>query len=114
MPISMKSAECLTPERIPEFLNGSAGLEFAGQSREQTYAWIQATLIEQQYWSLSKKERGAVRALLKKVSGPSMPHVTRLIRRQHQEGEIRVPEGRRCRFPVKYTERRADFVSKAG
>ncbi len=36
--------------------------------------------MEQRYGTLSKKQRGTVRALLSKVAGLSMPQITRLIR----------------------------------
>jgi hypothetical protein len=36
--------------------------------------------VEQEYFAQRKKQRGQVRALLSKVSGLSMPQITRLIR----------------------------------
>lgn len=103
MRIRMENLGSLSPERIADFLSGSAEIEFTGQSRTERYAWMQATLIEQQYFSLRKKQRGAVRALLGKVAGLSMPQISRLIRRYRQDGQIRVEGGTRRRFPVKYT-----------
>ena len=52
---------------------------------------------------MGKKQRGAVRALLAKVAGLSLPQITRLIRSYRQDGEIQVHAGARRRFPVKYT-----------
>jgi hypothetical protein len=103
MRISMQNLEALTPERMTEFLSGSAGIDFTGQSRGEKYTWIQSTLVEQGYFSLVKKQRGVVRALLAKVAGLSLPQITRLIRSHRQHGEIRVYAGARQRFPVKYT-----------
>jgi transposase InsO family protein len=99
----MENLEALRPERIAEFLNGSAGIDFTGQSRTERYAWLQSTLVEQNYFSLVKKQRGAVRALMAKVAGLSLPQITRLIRAYRKEGEIRVQGGGRRRFPMKYT-----------
>ena len=99
----MENLEALTPEGIADFLRGSAEVEFSGQSRAERYAWLQTALIQQRYFSLSKKQRGAVRALLSKVAGLSMPQITRLIRRYRQDGEIQVQGGTRRRFPIKYT-----------
>lgn len=99
----MENLEALTPERMTEFLSGSAGIDFTGQTRAERYAWVQATLAEQRYFSLEKKQRGVVRALLTKVAGLSLPQITRLIRSYRQDGEIRVHGGARSRFPVKYT-----------
>jgi transposase InsO family protein len=104
MRIRMENIEGLTPEGMEDFLDGSAGIDFTGQTRAERYAWIQKTLVEQQYFSLAKKQRGAVRALLSKVAGLSMPQVTRLIRQYRSSGELRLNSGVRRRFPIKYTE----------
>jgi hypothetical protein len=50
---------------------------------------LQTALAEQQYFSLGKKERGTVRAMLSKVAGLSLPQITRLIRSYRASGEIR-------------------------
>jgi transposase len=104
MRVRMEHLEILTPEGITEFLSGSAGIDFTEQIRTERYAWLRSTLQEQRYFSLDKKQRGAVRALLAKVSGLSLPQITRLIRAYRESGEIRVREGSRRRFPTKYTE----------
>lgn len=99
----MENLAALTPERIADFLRGSAEIEFTGQNRAERYAWMQAVLVEQRYFSLSKKHRGAVRALLSKVAGLSMPQITRLIRNYRQDGQIRSCSAGRRRFATKYT-----------
>jgi len=99
----MENLEVLTPERIAEFLSGSAGIDFTGQSRTEKYAWLQSTLIEQRYFALHKKQRGMVRALMAKVAGLSVPQISRLIRAYREEGAIRIHGGTRRRFPAKYT-----------
>jgi transposase InsO family protein len=103
MRIRMENMEALTPEGIAGFLSGSAPIEFTGQTRTERYAWIEATLTQQQYFSLKRNQRGAVRALLSKVAGLSIPQITRLIRSHRQNGGIRTQTGSRRRFPVKYT-----------
>lgn len=99
----MANLEALTPERMTEFLSGSAGIDFTGQTRAEKYTWIQRTLTEQRYLALSKKQRGVVRAWVAKVAGLSLPQITRLIRCYRQDGEIRAHLGARRQFPVKYT-----------
>lgn len=100
----MENVGALTPGGIEEFLCGSAEIEFTGQTRNERYAWIQKTLVEQEYFSLPKKQRGTVRALLSKVAGSSMPQIARLIRQYRRNGELSVNRGTRRRFPVKYTD----------
>ncbi len=99
----MENLEALSPERMKEFLSGSAGIDFSGQSRAEKYTWVESMLAEQRYFSLGKRQRGVVRALLAKVAGLSLPQITRLIRRYRQDGELRVQAGGRRQFPVKYT-----------
>ena len=82
----MENLEALNPVGIAEFLSGSAGIDFTGQSRSERYAWLQSTLVEQRYFSLGKKQRGMVRALIAKVAGLSMAQVTRLIRAYRKGG----------------------------
>ena len=45
----MQDAESLTPQQITEVLKGSTGIEFAGQSRAERYAWTEQVLVAQQY-----------------------------------------------------------------
>jgi transposase InsO family protein len=103
MQILMKNTETLAREQIDEFLKASTEIDFTGQGRSQVYAWIAATLVEQEYFTLCKKQRGPVRAFLSKLSGLSMPQITRLIRRYHADGELPVQKHARRRFPAKYT-----------
>jgi hypothetical protein len=69
--ISMTDTENLALEQIPNFLAASREVGFSGQNREEVYDWIQKVLVERQYFSLRKAERGVVRELLRKVSGPA-------------------------------------------
>ena len=99
----MENIQTLTAEGIRGFLDGSGEIEFTGQSQAERYAWIQTTLREQEYFALSKKHRGMVRALLSKIAGMSLPQITRLIRSYRQNGAIQPQAGSRRRFAVKYT-----------
>lgn len=100
----MRKAESLAPEAIGSFLEGSRGIEFTGQSCAEIYAWVKATLIEQEYFHQDKKQRGMIRAYLQKVTGRSLPQITRMIRQYRETGELRPRSGRRHRFARKYTE----------
>ena len=44
MQIRMRNAESLTHSQINEFLKGSAGIEFSGQSRVEVYGWVEEML----------------------------------------------------------------------
>lgn len=103
MQIRMRNAECLEPEAIGAFLEASQSIEFAGQSQEEIYGWVKATLIQQEYFRQGKKGRGVIRAYLQKVTGRSLPQIARLIRQYRETGELKWRAGRRHRFASKYT-----------
>jgi transposase InsO family protein len=100
----MHNAEALSPQQIEDFLKGSEAVHFAGQTRPEIYTWVERTLVAQQHHTLGKKQRGAVRAYLAKVTGLSLPQVTRLIRQYRQTGTVQARGCRRRRFPRRYTE----------
>ena len=90
MQLQMQNAEELNLEQISEFLKASHGIVFSGQGRAETYAWTQQVLIAQEYASLGKMERGAVRTYIAKVTGLSLPQAARLIRMYWETGMISV------------------------
>lgn len=98
----MENAEALTEVQIQEFLKGSREIVFEGQSQQERYRWVERVLVAQEYAVQDKKRRGAVRAYLSKVTGLSLPQVTRLIRQYRAEGVVRAADYRRRRFPSKY------------
>lgn len=99
----MRNAEELHPEQISEFLKASYGIEFGGQNRAERYAWTERVLVAQEYASQSRKQRGQIRAYIEKVSGLSLPQVTRLIRMYRATGKVEVKDYRRSQFSRKYT-----------
>jgi len=105
MHIRMQNGEGLTAEQIKEFLKGSEGVSFAGQSQKEVYAWVQGVLVAQEFTQQAKKRRGAIRAYLEKVTGLGSAQVTRLVRRFKETGSVEASGYRRRRFPRKYTDR---------
>ena len=110
MQIRMENMERLAPERIDEFLAASDEISFVGLGGREVYDCIVAILVKREYFTLRKKQRGQVRALLSKVSGLSMPQITRLIRAYRADGEIRVQTSSRQKFPVKYTVKDVELL----
>jgi transposase InsO family protein len=103
MQLRMQNADVLTQEQIQEFLKGSRSIEFTGQERGELYGFVQGVLVAQEYAGQGRKERGAIRAYLSKVTGLSLPQMTRLIRKYREEGVVQAVAYRRRRFPTKYT-----------
>jgi transposase InsO family protein len=104
----MQNAESLTADQISEFLKASGGIEFAGQSRAEVYAWTERMLVQQEYARQGRKQRGSIRAYLSKVTGRSLAQVTRLVRKYAKTGRVEAKPFRRRRFPRKY--RPADIL----
>jgi transposase InsO family protein len=67
------------------------------------YRFVGQVLVAQEYAQQTKKGRGAIRAYLSKVTGLSLPQMTRLIRKYRQEGVVEEVAYRRRRFATKYT-----------
>lgn len=103
MQIRMQNAEELSGKQIEAFLKGSEAIRFTGQNRVEKYAFVQEMLVGQEYALQGKKERGDIRAYLSKVTGLSLPQMTRLIRQYRQQGTVRAANYRRHRFTSKYT-----------
>jgi hypothetical protein len=108
MQIRMRNAESLSQPQITDFLKASDGIEFAGQSRAEVYGWVQRTLVHQEYGRQGKKARGVIRAYVSKVTGLSLPQITRLIRSYIETGMVTAKAYRRHRFVTKY--KRADVA----
>jgi len=100
----MQNAEALTGQQIDEFLTGSEGIWFTGESRAAIYGWTERLLVAQEFLVQSKKRRGAIRRYASKVTGLSLPQITRLIRGYARTGTVELRASLRCRFAGKYTD----------
>ena len=98
-------------EEIRAFLKSSHALGFAGEKREEIYAWVDQTLRQQGYQHQGRTGRGLVRSYIGKMTGLSRAQVTRLITR-YLEGEPVQPKTyRRRRFPTLYTRADAELLA---
>jgi transposase InsO family protein len=105
MYVQMQNAEMLNPERISEFLETSHGIAFTAQNRAEVYVWVEKVLVTQEYACQGKKQRGAIRAYIEKMTGLSLVQIARLIRKYRSTGKVQLGAYRRRRFPVKYTDK---------
>jgi transposase InsO family protein len=101
----MQNSERLTRQQISEFLRASEEIVFSGENQAEVYAWVERVLVAQEFKRQSKKDRGAIRTYVEKVTGLSTPQVTRLIRKYKNTGRVRLRAFRRRRFARQYTER---------
>ena len=105
MQLHMQDSEALTAGQINDFLRGTEGVSFAGQRKEQVYAWVEKVLVAQEFLTQDKKLRGAIRAYVEKVTGLSSAQVTRLIRLFRNTGGVQAKAYRRRIFLRIYTDR---------
>lgn len=98
----MLDGERLSLEQIRAFLEGSQELRFEASNRQELYAWVGRTLVEQEYGGLGRKGKGLVRRYLAKMTGLSRAQVTRLISQYQEGGKVRAPTYRRHRFATRY------------
>jgi len=99
----MQNAESLNREQIQEFLRSSEPIEFTSGRREERYLWVERVLAAQKYRELGKRERGLVRAYLRKVTGLSEAQTTRLVRAFLDHGVVCARPYQRHMFAVRYT-----------
>jgi transposase InsO family protein len=101
--IRVAEGERLSLEQIRAFLEGSSELRFEAGERQERYAWAGRILVEQEYESLSRQNKGLVRGYIGKMTGLSRAQVTRLIGHYKERGEVRAKSYRRHRFATRYS-----------
>src|ERR1039458_3344286 len=104
MHVHMRTAETLNPDQISQFLALGETIEFAGQSRAERYAFAQQLLVAQEYARQGKKQRGAIRAYLSKMTGLGVAQTARLIQMYIATGAVELRGYRRHEFVSKYTD----------
>ena len=110
--MTMRDAKDRSVGELGRFIACSQGWEFEGDNRGEVYEWVQKQLVEWEYSCRSKKERGVIRAYLEKMTGLSVPQMTRLIRQYRRTGRIQRRAVTRRGFACKYL--RKDIALLAG
>lgn len=98
----MNDSHLVSIAQIGEMLKVGGGITFAGESRDEMYRWIEATLGRFWYFSLRKKDKTVVRRYIMKMTGYSDAQLTRLTRKKKQTRVIRAMAGARHKFDKVY------------
>jgi predicted DNA-binding transcriptional regulator AlpA len=109
--ISMDDSEATSLEQIRAFLAGSGEVRFAGQRREEVYAWVEKTLVRHRYASLGRPDKGLLRRYLERMTGLSRAQVTRLIRQHQLTGRVQATAYQRNQFARRYTSTDLDLLA---
>jgi len=98
----MTDARVMSIDELKAFLASSDVLTFKGNSREETYVWIERTLRTYRYCSCPRSEKGLIRSYMQKITGMSAAQLTRLINQFRYTNHVRVYAYKRHCFPTKY------------
>jgi hypothetical protein len=101
--IMVIGSETLSLVEMEAFLEASASLGFAGESRLAIYRWSESLLCHQEYGSRSRRAKGVIRGYMERMTGLSRAQCTRLIGGYTRTGRVVVQPSRRRRFPRRYT-----------
>tara|TARA_A100001037_G_scaffold273962_1_gene271285 strand:+ start:142 stop:1386 length:1245 start_codon:yes stop_codon:yes gene_type:complete len=89
---------------LEAFLSGSQAVAFSvANGKDETYAWIQRTLIKFDYMRLKRSERGVLIQFLCKISGYSRQQITRLVKQYRDTGQLTRRQKTVNGFTRKYT-----------
>jgi predicted DNA-binding transcriptional regulator AlpA len=108
----MDDSETTSLEQVRAFLEASREtVRFAGCSRAEVYAWTERTLVQHQYGSLNRREKGLLRSYVAHMTGLSRAQITRLIERYTAYGRVKVTAYQRQQFPTRYTKADVDLLA---
>ncbi len=108
----MNNTRHLNIPEIKHLLTAAKLLSFKATNKTEAYAWIEQLLRATCYWGLTKKERGVVKAYIRKMTGYSRTQTTELIRRYKEIGHIRMKSYRRHSFKRTYTDHDVAVLAK--
>ncbi len=104
MTLDMHDERFVTLAQLEAFTSAASGLNFAGRTRREKYAWVERLLGRFFYFTLRKRDKTTVRNYAMKMTGYRDAQVTRLIRKMRKTRHV-VPSSREScsSFPSKYT-----------
>ncbi len=90
MVIDMNDSKLTTIEQIREFLAGTADATFSIPSDQATlHEFVAAVLKRCRYFQLGRKDRGVVIAYMRRLSGYTRQHLTKLIGQYRNAGSLK-------------------------
>jgi transposase InsO family protein len=101
--IMVIGSEQLSLLEMEAFLEASASVGFAGESRAAIYRWSESLLCHQEYGSRNRRAKGVIRGYMERMTGMSRAQCARLIRCYTRTGRVVVQPSQRRRFPRRYT-----------
>ncbi len=94
-----------TIQELEDFLSGSQAIGFRVTStKDETYSWIQKTLVKFDYVRLKRNSRGTLIQFICKVTNYSRQQITRLVAQYRKTGYIIRKQKTVSGFKTKYTD----------
>lgn len=103
MTIGMNDDNIVSIAQLREFLKLSNRATFSRTDRDEAYEWIGQALGKFGYHRLVKKDKGVVRAYIRRVTGYSDTQLDRLIQRKREIGRVVARTRTQPTFPTIYT-----------
>jgi transposase InsO family protein len=107
----MDDSEASSLEQVRAFLAGSEEVRFAGQRRDEVYAWTERTLVRHHYQALPRQEKGLLRRYIARMTGMSRAQVTRLIATYAESGHVKAVVYQRRKFASRYTKSDVELLA---
>jgi hypothetical protein len=107
----MDDSTTMSLEQIQAFLAGSNEVRFAGQHRDDIYAWTEQTLVRHEYAGLSRAGKGVLRQYLARMTGLSRAQMTRLITSYVETGHVKAVAYQRSKFASVYTKADVELLA---
>jgi len=99
-----QDARTPTIPEIKHLLTATKLLSFKATNKKEAYGWIEEFLRATRYWRLTKKERGVVKAYIRKMTGYSRTRTSELIKRFNETGYVTLKQYQRHSFKRTYTD----------
>lgn len=99
----MNDVDVTTISQLEQFLAGTISVIFKATNVDETYAFVEKTLIVFSYHKCSRHEKGIVRLYLSKLTGYSPSQLTRLIHSGVHSGRVVRKRYHRHVFSAKYS-----------
>ena len=116
MIVTLQTQRVRTLEQVRRVAEGNEPVDFAVAERESAYEFIRRTLVEFGYTTLSKFDKGVVKAYLAKMTGLSRAQLTRLMAQHRDTGRIcdRRDGGPARPFERRYSAADVRFTRRGG
>lgn len=89
---------------VKRFLRSSRHVQFERKNRNETYQWIEYSLVKFHYIGLNRREKSIIKRYISKMTRYSRAQVTRLISQYLETGNVQRSDYQRRKFDKLYSD----------